>query len=92
MDEVSIVHEDVRYVYKLQKVLHKREDATGRKKVITGLRIAYWKNDRYKRNPPIMLAEELVALLSKGIKTGLFDEQSLKELEEALAPAKKWGQ
>jgi len=88
LDEVSIVHEDVRYLYKLQKVLHKREDAKGRVKVVAGLRIAYWKNNRYKRNPPIMLAEELVTLLAKGIKKGLFDKSSLRELDKALSLSK----
>lgn len=87
MDEVSIIAKDKRYVYKLQQVIHNRENEHGVTETVSALRIAYWKNGKYKQDPPIMLEEELIALVVAGARHGLFKNQKLtKVLRELVSP------
>ena len=74
LSEASIVAKDSRYVYKIQKVLHEREDESGNKNSVEAIRIAYWKNGRFKQDAPIMLIEEFISLVEAGIKQNLFSK------------------
>jgi len=84
-DEVSIVSKDSRYIYKFQRVLHNREDLTGTTKYVDALRLAYWKNGKYKQDPPIMLEEEFIALVAKAAKQGLFRREKINKILLELA-------
>jgi hypothetical protein len=71
LNEASIVAKDKRYVYKIQKILHEREDENGRKNSVEAIRIAYWKNGKFKQDAPIMLKEEFVSLIEAGAKQNI---------------------
>jgi hypothetical protein len=79
-NEASIVAEDARYVYKIQEILHEREDAIGAKNCVRAIRIAYWKNGKFKQDAPIMLKEEFISLLRAGIRKNILTKQDLERL------------
>jgi hypothetical protein len=78
LNEASIVAKDTRYVYKVQKILHEREDQNGNKTSVEAIRIAYWKNGKFKQDAPIMLKEEFVSLIQAGIKQNIFSRLDLE--------------
>jgi hypothetical protein len=77
ISEASIIAKDTRYVYKIQKILHEREDQDGKKNFVEAIRIAYWKNGKFKQDAPIMLKEELISLIQAGIKQNIISRQDL---------------
>jgi len=77
-NEASIVAKDTRYVYKIQAILHEREDENGTKGLVDVIRIAYWKNGKFKQDAPIMLKEELVSLIIAGIKKNILTKQDVE--------------
>ncbi len=79
-DEASIVAKDKRYTYKIQKILHEREDEKGTKNSVEAIRIAYWKNGKFKQDAPIMLKEELVSLIAASIKRKILTKQDIESL------------
>jgi hypothetical protein len=83
LNEASIVAKDKRYVYKIQKILHEREDENGRKNSVEAIRIAYWKNGKFKQDAPIMLKEEFVSLIEAGTKQNIL---SRKDIERFISP------
>lgn len=78
LNEASIVAKDTRYVYKVQKLLHEREDGNGKKTSVEAIRIAYWKNGKFKQDAPIMLKEEFVSLIQAGIKQNILSRQDIE--------------
>ncbi len=80
LNEASIVANDRRYIYKIQKVLHEREDETGKKSSVEAIRIAYWKNGKFKQDAPIMLKEEFISLIEEGAKKGILSKQDIGSL------------
>ncbi len=77
MNEAVINAKDPRYVYKIQKIIHEREDENGNKTSVEAIRIAYWKNGKFKQDAPIMLKEEFIPLIEAGTKLKLFEERNL---------------
>jgi len=77
-NEASIVAKDTRYIYKIQKILHEREDENGTKSFVDAIRIAYWKNGKFKQDAPIMLKEELVSLIIAGIRKNILTKQDIE--------------
>jgi len=77
-NEASIVAKDTRYIYKIQKILHEREDENGTKNFVDAIRIAYWKDGKFKQDAPIMLKEELVSLIIAGIRKNILTKQDIE--------------
>ncbi|MCJ7767291.1 hypothetical protein MUP79_02735 [Candidatus Bathyarchaeota archaeon] len=77
-NEASIVAKDTRYVYKIQEILHEREDESGTKNCVDAIRIAYWKNGKFKQDAPIMLREEFVSLIRAGIGKNILTKQDIE--------------
>lgn len=78
VNEAPIVAKDTRYVYKIQEILHEREDENGTKNCVDAIRIAYWKNGKFKQDAPIMLKEEFVSLIRAGIKKNILTKQDIE--------------
>jgi len=77
-NEASIVAKDKRYVYKIQAILHERENENGKRNLVDAIRIAYWKNGRFKQDAPIMLREEFVSLIREGIKKNILTKKDVE--------------
>ena len=77
-NEASIVAKDTRYVYKIQEIRHERLDESGTKNCVDAIRIAYWKNGRFKQDAPIMLKEEFVSLIRAGIRKNILTKQDIE--------------
>jgi hypothetical protein len=82
-NEASIVAKDTRYVYKIQEILHEREDENGIKNRVDAIRIAYWKNGKFKQDAPIMLKEEFISLMRAGIKKNILTKQDVEGFNTA---------
>ena len=77
-NEASIVAKDTRYVYKIQEILNEREDENGTRNYVDAIRIAYWKNGKFKQDAPIMLKEEFVSLIRAGIRKNILTKQDIE--------------